>query len=170
MLMDFGEWSPQFESPIFLAPGSYVIGQVELGKESSVWFNAVIRADTERIRLGQRSNLQDNSTLHADYGFPCLIGNDVTIGHNAVVHGALLEDRVLVGMGSVIMNGAHIQSDVVVAAGTLIPEEVEIPSGSLVLGRPGRVVRGLTSQEIEHILWVSQHYVNQWVERGWHFQ
>lgn len=170
MLMDFGEWSPSFESPIFLAPGSYVIGQVEMGREASVWFNAVIRADTDRIRLGHRSNLQDNSTLHADFGFPCLIGDDVTIGHNSIIHGAVLDDRVLVGMGSVIMDGVRIHSDVVVGAGTLITEGTEIPSGSLVLGRPGRVVRPLTSQEIERIRWSSQHYVGLWVDKGWHFQ
>lgn len=170
MLMDFGEWSPGFESPIFLAPGCFVIGRAELGQESSVWFNAVIRADTEPIRLGRRSNLQDNSTLHADFGFPCLIGANVTIGHNSVIHGAVLEDRVLVGMGSVIMNGVHVGSDVIIGAGTLLTEGTQIPPGTLVLGSPGRVARDLTAQETDRILWSSQHYVSQWVERGWHFQ
>lgn len=170
MLMDFGDWSPTVESPVFLAPGSYVIGQAELGRESSVWFNAVIRADTDRIRLGQRSNLQDNSTLHADFGQPCLIGDDVTIGHNTIVHGARLEDRVLVGMGSLIMNGAVIHSDVIIGAGTLITEGAEVPSGSLVVGRPGRVLRRLTEAEIERIRWSSQHYVELWLRQGWHFQ
>ncbi len=170
MLMDFGDWSPTVESPVFLAPGSYVIGQAALGRESSVWFNAVIRADSDRIQLGQRSNLQDNSTLHADLGQPCLIGDDVTIGHNTIVHGARIEDRVLVGMGSLIMNGALIHSDVIVGAGTLITEGMEVPSGSLVLGRPGRVVRRLAAAEIERIRLASQHYVELWVRQGWHFQ
>lgn len=170
MLMDFGEWSPKVASPVFLAPGSYVIGHAELLEHASVWFNAVIRADSDEIRLGARSNLQDNSTLHADPGQPCLIGDDVTIGHGCVVHGAVLDDRVLVGMGSVIMNGAHVHSDVIVGAGTLITEGSDIPSGSLVVGRPGRVVRILTPVEIERILRVAQHYVDLWLNQGWHFQ
>ena len=170
MLMDFGEWSPKVESPVFLAPGSYVIGRAELGREASIWFNAVVRADTDRIRLGECSNLQDNSTLHADSGWPCIIGDEVTIGHNSVVHGALIGDRVLVGMGSVIMNGAQIESDVVVAAGTLITQGAKIPSGTLVMGRPGRVVRELRPDEIEHIRAAAAHYVNLWVNQGWHFQ
>lgn len=168
--MDFGEWSPSVESPVFLAPGSYVIGRAELGSEASVWFNSVIRADTERIRLGARSNLQDNSTVHADFGLPCLIGDDVTIGHGCVVHGAQIADRVLVGMGSTIMNGAHVASDVIIGAGTLITQGADIPSGALVLGRPGRVVRSLTPEEVERILWSAQHYVSLWREQGWHFQ
>jgi len=106
MLMDFGEWSPMITSPVFLAPGSYVVGQAELGRESSVWFNAVIRADAERVRLGSRSNLQDNGVLHADPGMPCLVGDEVTIGHGAIIHGAVIENRVLIGMGSLIMNGS----------------------------------------------------------------
>ncbi len=168
--MDFGEFSPVVESPVFLAPGSYVVGQAELKAQASVWFNAVIRADTERICLGASSNLQDNCTLHADFGYPCLIGDDVTIGHGSVIHGAAISDRVLVGMGSIIMNGCHVASDVVVAAGTLITEGTEIPPRSLVMGRPGRVVRSLTDQEVERIRWSSAHYVGQWLNQGWHFQ
>lgn len=170
MLMDFGEWSPITQSPVFLAPGSFVIGRAELGSQSSIWFNAVIRADTERIRLGSRSNLQDNSTLHADFGYPCLIGDEVTIGHGTVIHGAQIDDRVLVGMGSVVMNGSHIHSDVIVGSGSVVTEGTEIPARSLVLGCPGRVVRGLTDAEVEHIRWSAAHYVNLWLEQGWHFQ
>ncbi len=170
MLMDFGEWSPTVESPVFLAPGSYVIGRAELGPEASVWFNAVVRADTDRICLGARSNLQDNSTLHADRGWPCLIGDEVTIGHGSVVHGAVIANRVLVGMGCVIMNGAEIESDVVVGAGTLITQGAKIPSGTLVMGRPGRVVRELRSEEIAQIRLSAAHYVDLWINQGWHFQ
>lgn len=170
MLMDFGQWSPETESPVFLAPGSYVVGHAWLGKEASVWFNAVIRADTEAIRVGAKSNVQDNSILHADFGKPCVIGEEVTIGHGCIIHGAQVDDRVLVGMGSIIMNGVHVQSDVVIGAGTLITENTEIPSGSLVLGRPGRVVRPLTAEEIDRIRWSAAHYVGLWVNQGWHFQ
>ncbi len=170
MLMDFAEWSPQVESPVFLAPGSYVIGQVVLRAEASVWFNAVIRADSDRIELGRASNLQDLSVLHADLGVPCTIGDEVTIGHGAVIHGAHIENRVLVGMGSVIMNGAHLHSDVIIGAGTLITEGTEIPPGALVHGRPGRVVRDLTRDEIERIRWSAAHYVQLWKNQGWHFQ
>lgn len=170
MLMDFGEWSPQVESPVFLAPGAYVIGQARLRQEASVWFNAVIRADSEVIELGARSNLQDNAVLHADPGSPLMIGAEVTIGHGAVIHGARLHDRVLVGMGSIIMNNAQIQPDVIIGAGTLITEGTEIPSGCLVLGRPGRVVRDLRPQELERIRLAAAHYVDLWKNQGWHFQ
>lgn len=170
MLMDFGQWSPVVKSPVFLAPGSYVIGRAELGQQASVWFNAVIRADTERIVLGPRSNLQDNSTLHADVDFPCIIGEEVTIGHGCVIHGATIDDHVLVGMGSVILNGAHVHSNVMIGAGTLITPDTDIPSGSLVWGRPGRVVRELAQAEIQRIGRAASHYVNLWLEQGWHFQ
>lgn len=170
MLMDFGEWSPQVESPVFLAPGSYVIGQAVLRKEASVWFNAVIRADSSRIELGSASNLQDLAVIHADLGVPCVIGDEVTIGHSCVIHGVHIENRVLVGMGSVMMNGAHLHSDVIIGAGTLITEGTEIPPGTLVHGRPGRVVRDLTAGEVERIRWSAAHYVHLWKNQGWHFQ
>lgn len=168
--MDFGAFSPQVNSPVFVAPGSYVIGQAELGHQASVWFNAVIRADSEKICLGARSNLQDTGVLHADLGFPCLVGDDVTIGHGTIIHGATIDDRVLVGMGSLIMNGAHVASNVIIGAGTLITEGMEIPPGSLVHGRPGKVIRTLRADEIEKILWSSHYYVDLWLKQGWHFQ
>lgn len=168
--MDFGDKSPKVTSPVFLAPGSYVIGAVELGKQASVWFNAVIRADTERIRLGERSNLQDHGMLHADAGFPCFIGDEVTIGHGAIIHGAQIDHHVLIGMGAIILNGARIHSDVIVGAGALITENMEIPEGSLVLGQPARVVRELSDRERQKIRLSAQHYVDLWIEQGWHFQ
>jgi carbonic anhydrase/acetyltransferase-like protein (isoleucine patch superfamily) len=167
MLMDYGSWSPDVKTPVFIAPGAYVIGQVTLLEEGSVWFNAVIRADAEAIRLGARSNVQDNATLHADAGFPCLIGREVTIGHGAIVHGARVEDRVLIGMGSIIMNGAVVHSDVIVGAGALITEGTEIPPGVLVLGHPARVIRPLTEAERAQIVAAATHYVERWQQPGW---
>ncbi|MCL5012853.1 MAG: gamma carbonic anhydrase family protein [Firmicutes bacterium] len=157
-------------NPIFIAPGSYIIGQVSMGDYVSVWFNAVIRADTEMIRIGSGSNVQDNVTIHADPGFPCLIGENVTIGHNAVIHGAQIADEVLIGMGSVLMNGAKISRNVLIAAGSLVPEGMEIPEGMLAMGRPCRVIRPVRSEEVAAISRAASHYRDLWVQQGWHFR
>lgn len=170
MLMDFGQWSPSVDSPVFLAPGSYVIGQAHLGHQSSVWFNAVIRADSEQIQLGARSNVQDNAVLHADRGIPCVIGEEVTIGHGAIIHGARIFDQVLVGMGSIVMNGAQIGSDVIIGAGSLVTTGMEIPGGVLVYGQPARIIRALSDEEKGRIRGSAQHYVDLWIQQGWHFQ
>ncbi len=170
MLLKFGEFYPQVGNPIFIAPGSYVIGRVTLKDYVSVWFNAVIRADSELIQVGKGSNIQDNVTIHADPGFPCGVGENVTIGHNSVVHGAQIAEEVLVGMGSVLMNGAKINRNVLIAAGSLVPEGMEIPEGMLAMGRPCRVVRALRQEEKEAIAHAASHYRNLWVQAGWHFR
>lgn len=169
MLMDYGPWSPEVASPVFIAPGSYIIGRVTLAQEASVWFNAVLRADGEAIRVGARSNVQDNAVLHADPGFPCLIGEDVTIGHGAIVHGAEVGDRVLIGMGSVVMNGARVRSDVILGAGSLVTERMEIPPGVLALGRPAPGVRPQSDEERARIVAAAKQYVERWREPGWTF-
>ncbi len=170
MLLKFGDYYPEVGQPVFVAPGSYVIGQVMLADYTSVWFNAVIRADSEYIRIGIGSNVQDNATFHADPGFPCVIGQNVTIGHNAVIHGADIADDVLVGMGAIVMNGAKIHSQVLVAAGTVIPQGVEIPSGSVVMGQPARVVRPIKPEEVAQIHHAAHHYRELWTKQGWHFR
>jgi carbonic anhydrase/acetyltransferase-like protein (isoleucine patch superfamily) len=156
--------------PIFIAPGSYVIGQAILGDNVSVWFNAVIRADAAPITIGPGSNVQDNATIHADPGFPCVIGENVTVGHGVIVHGAQVDHDVLVGMGSVVMNGAVVHSHVLIAAGTLVPPGMEVPEGMLVMGCPGRIARALTLSEKDSIRASAVHYQNLWLEEGWKFR
>jgi len=150
-----------------VADGSYVdesaqvIGDVEIGAESSVWMNVVIRGDVNRIRIGSRTNIQDLTMIHVMRDtHPTIIGNEVTVGHSAVVHGATIEDRVLVGMAAVLLNGVHIESDCVIAAGTLLTEGTRIPARSLVMGRPGKVKRQLTDEEVAEIRWYADNYVN----------
>jgi carbonic anhydrase/acetyltransferase-like protein (isoleucine patch superfamily) len=143
----------------FLAPGAVVVGDVTMGAESSLWFSAVIRSDCEAVSLGRRTNVQDGCVLHADPGYPCRIGDGVTIGHRAIVHGAEVGDNVVVGMGAIVLNGARIGRDSIIAAGAVVTEGAEVPPGSLVMGVPGKVRRALTSEEIEHNRLAAAHYV-----------
>lgn len=149
----------QLAANVFVAAGAQIVGDVTIGAESSVWFNAVIRGDSESIRIGSRTNVQDNCVLHADPGFPCIIGDGVTIGHAAVVHGAKVGDNVVIGMHAVVMNGAQIGRDSLIAVGAIVTEGVVIPPGSLVMGLQGKVVRPLTAPEIERNQLSAAHYV-----------
>jgi carbonic anhydrase/acetyltransferase-like protein (isoleucine patch superfamily) len=132
---------------------------MRLGTHSSVWHNAVLRGDSEPISIGPRSNVQDGAVIHVDAGSPCLIGAGVTIGHGAVVHGALVEDDVLIGIGAIVLNGARIGHDCIIGAGTLVTGRSVIPPRSMVLGLPGRVVRSLTDEEVQSIRTAAEHYV-----------
>lgn len=143
----------------WIAPTATVVGNVTLGDQASVWFGAVVRGDCEAVSIGPRSNVQDLCCLHADPGFPCKIGADVTIGHAAVVHGATVEDEVLIGIRATVLNGAHIGAGSLIGAAALVTEGAVIPPRSLVLGVPGKVVRQLTDGDIERIRRGSQHYV-----------
>jgi carbonic anhydrase/acetyltransferase-like protein (isoleucine patch superfamily) len=150
-----------------VAEGSYVdesaqvIGDVEIGAESSVWMNVVIRGDVNRIRIGKRTNIQDLTMIHVMRDtHPTIIGDEVTIGHSAVIHGTTIEDRVLVGMAALLLNGVHVEPDCVIAAGTLLTERTRVPARSLVMGRPGKVVRQLSDSEVAEIRWYSDNYVN----------
>ena len=143
----------------FVAQNATVIGDVHIGEDANVWFGAILRGDTEEIRVGNRSNVQDGSVMHADPGYPCTLGEDVTVGHRAIVHGATVGDRVMIGMGSIIMNGAKIGDDTIIGAGALVKEHADIPSRCLVLGVPGKVVRELTEPEVQMLQMSSQHYV-----------
>ncbi len=143
----------------FIAPGAVVVGDVTIGPQSSVWFQAVIRGDCEAIRIGSRSNVQDGCVLHADPGFPCTIGDGVTIGHRAIVHGATLQDNVVVGMGAIVLNGARVGRDSIIAAGAVVTEGADIPPGSLVMGMPGKVRRALTPEETQYNRHAAEHYV-----------
>jgi carbonic anhydrase/acetyltransferase-like protein (isoleucine patch superfamily) len=143
----------------YIAPGAVVVGDVTLEENASVWFCAVLRGDTEPIRVGRGSNIQDGAVLHADPGSPCVIGAGVTVGHRAIVHGAQVGDNVVVGMGSIILNRAQIGENSIIAAGAIVTEEMAVPPGSLVMGVPAKVRRPLTDEEIARNRWAAEHYV-----------
>lgn len=130
----------------FIHPSATVLGSVTLGRHTSVWPSAVIRADTDRIEVGDESNVQDGAVLHCDFGIPCVVGKRVTIGHSAVVHGATVEDGALIGIGAIVLNGARVGAGALVAAGTVVSEGMVIPPHSLALGVPARV-RGPLSDD-----------------------
>jgi carbonic anhydrase/acetyltransferase-like protein (isoleucine patch superfamily) len=147
LIMGIGGKAPKVSAEAFVAPTASVIGDVTLEAGASVWYGAVVRGDVERISVGAQSNIQDNCTLHADPGFPVTIGARVSVGHNAVVHGATVEDDCLVGMGATVLNGAVIGAGSLVAAQALVPQGMQVPPGSLVAGVPAKVKRELTEEE-----------------------
>jgi len=149
----------QIDPSAFIAPNATLLGQVTIGPEASVWFGVVIRADLAPITLGRATNIQDNSVLHVDAGKPVILGDHVTVGHRAIVHGATVESRALIGMGSIILNGAVIGAESVIGAGALVTERAVIPPRSLVLGVPGKVVRSVTEKELAYITHASTAYV-----------
>ncbi|MGW0565633.1 gamma carbonic anhydrase family protein [Streptomyces sp. NPDC003016] len=142
---------PRIDPSAFAAPTSVVIGDVTLGAGASVWYHAVLRADCGPVVLGADSNIQDNCTVHVDPGFPVTVGDRVSVGHNAVLHGCTVEDGVLVGMGATVLNGAHIGAGSLIAAQALVPQGMRVPPGSLVAGVPAKVRRELTAEEREGI-------------------
>lgn len=133
----------------WIAPGAVVVGDVTLHEGASVWFMAVLRGDTEALTVGPGSNIQDGAVLHADPGFPLLLGAGVTVGHRAVVHGARVGDNTLVGMGAILLNGAQVGADCIIGAGALLTGGQQFPPGMLILGSPARVVRPLRPEEVE---------------------
>jgi carbonic anhydrase/acetyltransferase-like protein (isoleucine patch superfamily) len=143
----------------WIADTATVVGQVYLGEQSSIWFGAVVRGDVEAIRIGQETNVQDLACLHADPGQPCTLGDRVTVGHGAIVHGATVEDECLIGMGAIILNGARIGAQSIVGAGSLVAEGKIIPPRSLVVGTPGRVIRQVTDDDVQRMLRGANHYV-----------
>ncbi|MDX3748325.1 gamma carbonic anhydrase family protein [Streptomyces sp. AK08-02] len=158
LITGIGGREPKVDEEAFVAPTSSVIGDVTLQAGSSVWYGAVLRGDVERISVGTRSNIQDNCTLHADPGFPVTIGERVSVGHNAVVHGATVEDDCLIGMGATVLNGAVIGAGSLVAAQALVPQGMRIPPGSLVAGVPAKVRRELTEEERQGVTLNGTHY------------
>ncbi|HHB80531.1 MAG TPA: gamma carbonic anhydrase family protein [Aliiroseovarius sp.] len=153
-----GDRAPDIAEDAWVAPGAQVMGDVVLGQGASVWFGAVLRGDAERLTIGARSNIQDNSVLHTDPGFALLIGEGCTVGHRAILHGCTLEDNVLIGMGATILNGARIGAGSLIGAGALITEGKEITPGSLVMGAPGKVVRTLDEAAQEKLRQSADHY------------
>jgi carbonic anhydrase/acetyltransferase-like protein (isoleucine patch superfamily) len=164
-------YRPELIAPsAWVAPSASLAGQVEIESLASIWFGAVLRGDVERIHIGSQSNIQDLCCLHADEGYPCQVGQKVTVGHRAIIHGAVIEDEVLIGMGAIVLNGARVGRHSLIGAGCLIPEGRVIPERSLVVGMPGRVIRKTTDEEVEKILSAAQHYVDASRAYREHFQ
>ena len=138
--------------PLFVAGNATVIGNISFGKEVGIWFGAVIRADKDRITIGDRSNIQDNCTVHTSKGYPVTLGSEVSVGHGAILHGCTIQDRVLVGMGAVILNGARIGNGSIIGAGAVVTEGKDIPPNSVVVGVPGRIVKQTDAGQHQHIL------------------
>lgn len=160
MIRPFRGIVPVVDPSAYVDVSAQVIGDVHIGAESSVWMNVVMRGDVHHIRIGRRTNIQDLTMVHVMRDtHPTIIGDEVTVGHSAVVHGCTIEDRVLVGMAAVLLNGVHIEHDSVIAAGTLLTEGTRIPARSLVMGRPGKVKRTLTDEEVAEIRWYADNYV-----------
>jgi gamma-carbonic anhydrase len=145
-----GVW-PTIEENVFIAPGAIVVGKVTIGEGTSIWYNAVIRGDVAPIVIGRRTNIQDNCTLHVDANAPLTIGDECTIGHGAVIHGATISDQVLVGIKAVVLSHAQVGSRTIVGACALVGERKNIPEGVLVVGIPAKFARELTVAELEHI-------------------
>ncbi|MDA1093049.1 MAG: gamma carbonic anhydrase family protein [Acidobacteria bacterium] len=161
MLRSHRSGSPRVASSAFVDDSAQVIGDVEIGDQSSVWMNVVIRGDVNHIRVGARTNIQDGSVIHVQREtHPTVIGDDVTVGHAAILHGCVVQDRCLIGMGAIILNGAVIGSGSIIAAGTLVVEGTDIPAGSLVMGNPGRIRRSVTDTEAASIAQYAANYVN----------
>jgi carbonic anhydrase/acetyltransferase-like protein (isoleucine patch superfamily) len=152
--------TPKLGRGVYLAKTAVVLGDVTLGAYASVWYGAVLRGDINRIVVGHHSNIQDNAVLHLADDFPCIVGNWVTVGHSAIVHACTVGDEVLVGMGAVILDGAVIGKQSIIGAKALVTQGMKIPSGSLVLGAPAKVVRKLTKKERAGLKWWAEKYVD----------
>jgi carbonic anhydrase/acetyltransferase-like protein (isoleucine patch superfamily) len=157
-IYQLGAVAPRIASSAWVADSATVIGNVELGAEASVWFGAVLRGDTEALTIGPRCNLQDGSVLHADPGFPLVLGEGVTVGHQAMLHGCSVGEGSLVGIQSVVLNGARIGRHCLVAAGAVVTEGKVFPDGSLIMGAPARVVKPLAPEQIEGLKHSAAHY------------
>jgi carbonic anhydrase/acetyltransferase-like protein (isoleucine patch superfamily) len=161
MLRIFRNHSPKVAPSAYVDESAQVIGDVVIGEESSVWMNAVVRGDVNHIRIGSRTNIQDGTIVHVmrEPSHPTVVGDDVTVGHGAVLHGCTVANRCLIGMGAILLNGSSVGEDCIVAAGTLLPEGMAVPARSLVMGSPGTVRRPLTGDEVAFILQSAQNYV-----------
>ena len=160
MIRPFKGATPAVDPSAYVDQSAQVIGDVVIGPESSVWMNAVVRGDVNHIRIGRRTNIQDLTMVHVmRETHPTIVGDEVTVGHSAVVHGTTIEDRVLIGMAAVLLNGVHVGHDTIVAAGTLLTEGTRVPPRSLVMGRPGKVMRELSDEEVAEIRWYADNYV-----------
>ena len=154
-----GDKAPSIADDAWVAPGAMVIGDVELQAKSSVWFGAVIRAENDRVVIGEGCNIQDGSVIHIDPGFPLTLHKQVTVGHKVMLHGCTVHEHSLIGIGSILLNGCVIGKNSLVGANTLIPEGKEYPDGVLILGSPGKVVRELSEEQQRNIAQTAEHYI-----------
>jgi carbonic anhydrase/acetyltransferase-like protein (isoleucine patch superfamily) len=159
-VIPFGGVTPKIDSSAFVAEGACIIGNVELARDTSVWFNAVLRGDINAIRIGERSNIQDGCIFHVTNELAVEIGRDVTVGHGAIVHGCRIDDGALIGMGAVVLDRAHVGTQALVAAGAVVREGFEVPPGTLVGGVPAKVLRALTDAEKSALLESAAHYMD----------
>jgi carbonic anhydrase/acetyltransferase-like protein (isoleucine patch superfamily) len=160
MILPFLDKSPQIHPSAYIFESADIIGDVTIGAQSSIWFKAVVRGDVHYIRIGDRTNVQDGALLHVTRDtHPLVIGNDVTIAHGVVLHGCTVKDRVLIGMGAIVLDGAVINEDSIVGAGALVPPSMEVPSRTLVVGVPAKVVRELKESEVKHIQQSAKNYI-----------
>lgn len=160
MIKPYKGINPSIGKDVFIEESAQVIGDVTIGDKSSIWFNAVVRGDVHYIKIGDRTNVQDNSTLHVTHDtYPLILGNDITVGHNVTLHGCTIHDRCLIGMGAILLDGAEIGEGSVIGAGALIKEGFKVPPRSLVVGLPAKVVRPITDDEYEKLLESASNYI-----------
>ena len=160
MLYTLGDRRPQIDASCFIADSAQVIGSVVLEPNASVWFGVVIRGDTDTIRIGRNTNIQDQSMLHADIGVPLTLGDNVTVGHQVMLHGCTIGDGALIGIQAVVLNGAKIGRNCIVGAGSVVTEGKEFPDNSLIVGSPAKAVRALTEEQVKLLGHLAEHYVD----------
>lgn len=166
MNIPYHDVSPSLATNVFVAPGAFLIGDVTVGEESTIWFNAVLRGDEGPITIGQRCSIQDNATIHLYEGAPVIVEDEVTVGHNAILHGCKIGRRSIVGMGATVLDHAEIGEECIIGANTLIPSGKKFPPRSLIIGSPGKVVRELTPADLEMI----QESIDSYVDKGYAFR
>jgi carbonic anhydrase/acetyltransferase-like protein (isoleucine patch superfamily) len=159
-LYQLDQTAPRIAETAWVADSAQVIGNVDLAEGASLWFGVILRGDNETIRIGRNTNVQDSSVIHSDPGFPATLGDNVSIGHQVMLHGCTVGDGSLIGIQSVVLNGARIGKNCLVGAGSLVTEGKEFPDGSMILGRPAKVVRQLTEAEVEGLARIASHYVD----------
>ena len=152
---------PRIHETAFIAPGAVVLGDVTVGEDAGIWYNATVRGDRDSVVIGRRSNIQDNAVVHQDFGYPVTLGENVTVGHGAIIHGCTVGDNSLIGMGAILMNGAKIGRNCIIGAGALVTQGMEVPDNSLVLGSPAKVKRSVTEEEIAGNLRNAGFYVEE---------
>ena len=161
MIYRLGELVPKIGENNLIIDTASIIGDVETGKNVSIWFSAILRADMSKITVGDNSNIQDNTTVHGDTPYPVIIGENVTIGHNCVIHGCEIGDNVIVGMGSILLNGTKIPKNCIVGAGSLVTEKLEAQEGDLIIGSPAKVVKKLSDKNIGYLKYANQVYLDK---------
>jgi len=164
MILHLGNARPQRRGPCFVAPGAILIGDITLGENSSIWFNAVVRADNDYISLGDNTNVQDGAVLHCDPGFPLIVGKNVTVGHQATIHGCTVGDYTLIGINATVLNGAVIGKHCLIGAHALVTEGTVIPDGSLVVGSPAKVLKPLSESQKESLSQSANEYAQKAAE------